>query len=387
MKKKIAILGSTGSIGITTLNIIKKDKKNFDIYLLTTNRKALKIFRQSKEFNVKNVIITNKQKFLKWKKTFAKNKINLYNNFENFNKIFKKKIDYTINAISGIDGLIPTIKVIKFTKKIAIANKESIICGWNLIKKELKKNKTQFLPVDSEHFSIWSLIDKESKNIIDKVFITASGGPFLKWPLSKIKNASPKNALKHPNWSMGKKISIDSATMMNKVFEVIETQKIFNLPKEKIEILIHEKSYVHAIVEFKNGLKKLLAHDTNMRIPIFNTLYHNTSKTIKSNSLDIKKFNNLNFRPIDKKKFPSIKVLNRISNKDTLFETVLVSANDELVNLFLNKKISFNQIIKNLMKIINLKEFRKFRNKKPRNIKEIYNLNNSVRLKIRELCI
>ena len=387
MKKKIAILGSTGSIGKTLINIIKKDKKKFDIVLLTAEKNYSELLKQAKLFKVKNLIISDKKKYLDFiKKKNVKN-LKIYNDFDQLGSIFKKKIDYSMCAISGINGLEPTLKIIKYSKKLALANKESIICGWNLIKKELKKNKTQFLPVDSEHFSIWSLIDKESKNIIDKVFITASGGPFLKWPLSKIKNASPTKALKHPNWSMGKKISIDSATMMNKVFEVIETQKIFNLPKEKIEILIHEKSYVHAIVEFKNGLKKLLAHDTNMSIPIFNTLYHNTAKTIKSNSLDIKKFNNLNFRPIDKRKFPSIKVLNRISNKDTMFETVLVSANDELVNLFLNKKISFNQIIKNLMKIINLKEFRKFRNKKPRNIKEIYNLNNSVRLKIRELCI
>ena len=387
MKKKIAILGSTGSIGKTLINIIKKDKKKFDIVLLTAEKNYSELLKQAKLFKVKNLIISDKKKYLDLIKKKSVKNLRIYNNFDQLDSILKKKIDYSMCAISGINGLEPSLRIIKYSKKLALANKESIICGWNLIKKELKKNKTQFLPVDSEHFSIWSLIDKESKNIIDKVFITASGGPFLKWPLSKIRNASPKNALKHPNWSMGKKISIDSATMMNKVFEVIETQKIFNLPKEKIKILIHEKSYVHAIVEFKNGLKKLLAHDTNMRIPIFNTLYHNTAKTIKSNSLDIKKFNNLNFRLIDKKKFPSIKVLNRISNKDTMFETVLVSANDELVNLFLNKKISFNQIIKNLMKIINLKEFRKFRNKKPRNIKEIYNLNNSVRLKIRELCI
>ena len=387
MKKKIAILGSTGSIGKTLINIIKKDKKKFDIVLLTAEKNYSELLKQAKLFKVKNLIISDKKKYLDLIKKKSVKNLKIYNNFDQLGSILKKKIDYSMCAISGINGLEPSLKIIKYSKKLALANKESIICGWSLIKKELKKNKTQFLPVDSEHFSIWSLIDKESKNIIDKVFITASGGPFLKWPLSKIKNATPKNALKHPNWSMGKKISIDSATMMNKVFEVIETQKIFNLPKEKIKILIHEKSYVHAIVEFKNGLKKLLAHDTNMRIPIFNTLYHNTAKTIKSNSLDIKKFNNLNFRPIDKRKFPSIKILNRISNKDTMFETVLVSANDELVNLFLNKKISFNQIIKNLMKIINLKEFRKFRNKKPRNIKEIYNLNNSVRLKIRELCI
>ena len=387
MKKKIAILGSTGSIGKSLINIIKKDKKKFNIVLLTAEKNYSELLKQAKLFKVKNLIISDKKKYLDLIKKKSVKNLKIYNNFDHLGSILKKKIDYSMCAISGINGLEPSLRIIKYSKKLALANKESIICGWNLIRKELKKNKTQFLPVDSEHFSIWSLIDKESKNIIDKVFITASGGPFLKWPLSKIKNASPKNALKHPNWSMGKKISIDSATMMNKVFEVIETQKIFNLPKEKIEILIHEKSYVHAIVEFKNGLKKLLAHDTNMRIPIFNTLYHNTTKTIKSNSLDIKKFNNLNFKPIDKKKFPSIKILNRISNKDTMYETVLVSANDELVKLFLDKKISFNQIINILIKIINLKEFRKFRNKKPRNIKEIYNLNNSVRLKIRELCI
>ena len=135
MKKKIAILGSTGSIGNTTLGIIKKDKKNFNIILLSTNSSAAKIFKQSKEFNVKSVIITDKVKYLAWKKKFIRNKINIYNNFENFNKIFKGKIDYTINAISGIDGLEPTIRVIEFTKKIAIANKSPIICGWNLINK------------------------------------------------------------------------------------------------------------------------------------------------------------------------------------------------------------------------------------------------------------
>ena len=134
-----------------------------------------------------------------------------------------------MSAISGIDGLDPTLKIIKKTKKIAIANKESIICGWNLIDKELKKNKTKFIPVDSEHFSIWSLVKYYNYKFIDKIYITASGGPFLKWPVSKIKKVSPEKALKHPNWSMGKKISIDSATMMNKVFEVIETQRIFDL--------------------------------------------------------------------------------------------------------------------------------------------------------------
>ena len=375
MKKKIAILGSTGSIGITTLNIIKKDKKNFDIHLLTTNSNALKIFKQSKEFNVKNVIITNKQKCLKWKKTFAKNKINLYNNFENFNKIFKKKIDYTINAISGIDGLIPTIKVIKFTKKIAIANKESIICGWNLIKKELDKNSTNFIPVDSEHFSIFKLIADNSTSQIKKIIITASGGPFLNKKINnKIKISE---ALNHPNWKMGKKITIDSSPMMNKVFEVIEAQKIFNINLSKIDILINPNSYLHAIVIFKNGIIKMLAHETKMDIPIFNSIYDENHK-IKFNTknLDIIKLNKLNLSKVNQSKFKSLKVLKLIPKKHSLFETILISLNDELVNMFLNNKIGYNKIIFYLIKIINFKIFKKYCNVTPSSVEQIFKVRN-----------
>ena len=293
------------------------------------------------------------------------------------------------NSIVGLDGLEPTLKIIKKTKKIAIANKESIICGWNLINKELKKNKTKFIPVDSEHFSIWSLVKNYNYKFIDKIYITASGGPFLKWPNKKLKKVTPEKALKHPNWSMGKKISIDSATMMNKVFEVIETQRIFNLEKSKIKILIHDKSYIHAIVQFKNGLKKILVHDTNMEIPIFNTLYDsiNETKFLKSRNLDIGKLNNLDLKSLDKKKFPLIKILDKMSNKSSLLETVLISANDELVNLFLKKKISYIGLQKNLLRILNLPEFKAFRKKIPKNINEINKLNNYVRLKIKELCI
>ena len=389
MKKKIAILGSTGSIGKTLINIIKQDKKNFEIVLLSADENYKELLKQAKFFKVKNLIITNENSFNKVKKHKFSKKINIYNNFNNLRKIFKKKVDYTMSSISGIQGLKPTIEIIKFTNKIAIANKEAIICGWDLIQKELKKNKTKFIPVDSEHFSIWSLVKNYDYKFIDKIYITASGGPFLKWPLNKIKKVTPEKALKHPNWSMGKKISIDSATMMNKVFEVIETQRIFNLEKSKIKILIHDKSYIHAIVQFKNGLKKILAHDTNMKIPIFNTLYDskNETKFLKSRNLDINKLNNLNLKSLDENKFPLIKILDKMSNKASLLETVLISANDELVNLFLKKRISYVGLQKNLLRILNLPEFRAFRKKIPKNINEINKLNNYVRLKIKELCI
>ncbi len=387
MKKKIAILGSTGSIGKSLINIIKNDKKNFDIVLLTAEKNYELLLKQAKIFNVKNLIISDKKSFNILKKKNSNNKFRIFNNLDSLNKIFKKKIDYTMSSISGLQGLKPTLDMIRYSKKIAVANKEAIICGWNLIEVALKKNKTEFIPVDSEHFSIWSLLNKNENDTIDKVYITASGGPFLKWSKKKIKNVSPEKALKHPNWSMGKKISIDSASMMNKVFEVIETQRIFNLPKSKVHILIHEKSYVHAIVEFKNGLKKILAHDTNMTIPIFNTIYNSGKRKLKSKNLDIENLNNLNFQSIDKKKFPLIKILKNIPENNSLFETALITINDYFVYKFLSKKINFEKMIFMINKISNIKEFQKFKKIKPKNIKEIYNLRDYVSFKIKSLGI
>jgi len=236
--------------------------------------------------------------------------------------------------------------------------------------------------VDSEHFSIWSLINNNKNNIYEKIYITASGGPFRKFSLKKFSNISIKDALNHPNWSMGKKISIDSATMMNKVFEVIEAKKIFDLKYSQLEILIHPKSYLHAIVKFNNGLSKLLIHDTKMSIPIFNSLYLNNNKKIKSQKININILNDLDLKKVDKFRFPVLKILNNLNEKDSLFETIIVSANDKLVNLFLSGKIRFIDISNILLKICNMSQFTKYKSKKPKNIDEINNLVDYVSLKI-----
>ena len=387
--KKIAIFGSTGSIGSTLLNVIKKDKKTFNVKLLTADKNYKKIIKQAKFFNVKNIIVTNNNSYLITKNLLKNTKIKVYNNFDTLNKIFNinNKIDYTMCAISGFQGLKPTLNIIKYTKTIAIANKESIICGWNLIKKDLKKHRTKFIPVDSEHFSIWSLIRNEKKNSFEKIYITASGGPFRKFSLKKFKNISINDALKHPNWSMGKKISIDSATMMNKVFEIIEAKKIFNLNFNQLEILVHPKSYLHAIVKFNNGLSKLLVHDTNMTIPIFNSIYDNSEKKIISKKINIEILNNLNLKKVDNIRFPVVKILKKFSENDSLFETIVVSANDKLVSLFLNNKIKFIDISIILLKICSLKEFNKFKLIAPKNIDEINDLADYVSLKIDSLGI
>ena len=384
LKKKIAILGSTGSIGKNLLNIIAKDKKNFEVILLTANKNYRELLKQSKIFKVKNLIIKNKISFKLIKKLNKDKSINIFNNFNCFNKVFKKKVDYIMSSIIGLDGLEPTFNSIKYTKKIAIANKESLICAWEIIKKELKKNKTEFVPVDSEHFSLWYGLKNLTKKNIDKIYITASGGPFLNIPKQKLENVKIKEALNHPNWKMGEKISIDSATMINKIYEVIEAKNIFDIPYNKIKIIIHPKSYVHAIIKSKNGMIKIIAHDTTMKVPIFNTLFFNSSKSIKSRPLDIKVLNNLNLNEVDQSRYPMIKILSFLSDQHSLYDTVIVTTNDVLVDLFLNKVIKFTQIQKKLFSILKKREFLKYKKVFPKNIKQILELNKYVRLKVLE---
>ena len=387
MKKKIAILGSTGSIGKNLINILKNDKKNFEVVLLSSNKNYKELLNQAKIFNVKNLIINNKNVFNKVKLKTNLQKINIFNNFSKIDDIFDKKIDYVMSAITGIDGLVPTLKIIQHTKNIAIANKEAIICGWPLIKKKLDYYSTNFYPVDSEHFSIWYALNNNSSQKIEKLFITASGGSLLNVPQKKLKYLKLKDVLKHPNWKMGKKITIDSSTMMNKVFEVIEAKNIFSMLYKDISILIHPSSYVHAIVKFNNGMTKIIVHDTTMKVPIFNTIYSKSEKKLKSKELNLDKLNNLNFTKVDLKKFPLVKILKILPKKCSLFETVLVATNDELVNLYLKNKIKYTDISQNFFKIINLNEFKKYKKIKIKKVESVLELNEYVRFKINSISI
>tara|TARA_B100001057_G_scaffold367913_1_gene371320 strand:- start:5020 stop:6171 length:1152 start_codon:yes stop_codon:yes gene_type:complete len=382
MKKKIAIFGSTGSIGKSLLNIIDKDEKNFKIIFLSAKKNYKELLNQAKRFGVKNIVITDIESYEIAKKK-AEKRIKIFNNFKCLSKIFKTKIDYTMNSIVGIDGLKPTLDMIKFTKKIVIANKESIVCGWSLIEKKLIRYKTKFVPVDSEHFSIWFALKNEDINNIEKIYLTASGGPFLNTSQSKLKKIKISEALNHPNWNMGKKISIDSATMMNKVFEIIEAKNIFKLDYKKLSILTHPKSYLHAIIKFKNGLVKTILHDTTMTIPIQNTLYEKNNKSFNSKNLDLETLNNLDLKEVNAKRFPVIKILKNLPMKNSLYETVLVATNDKLVEFYLEGRIEYNQIYPKLWRFINDKKFKKYKRIRPKNLENILNLNEYVRLKIK----
>ena len=381
MKKKIAILGSTGSIGENTLDLIRKDKENFDIILLTANKNYKRLIKQADEFKAKNILIFDDKYYEYTKEKLKYKKINVFSRKNELSEIFDRKIDYTMCAISGLDGLKPTLEAIKISKTIGIANKESIICGWYLIIKKLKKYDTKFIPIDSEHFSIWNLTREYSNDDIEEIILTASGGPFLNSSIRYQKKVTPEKTVIHPNWKMGKKISVDSANLMNKIFEVMEANRMFNFDLEKYKILIHPQSYVHAIIKFKNGLIKMLLHDVDMKIPIFNSIYDDKLKYIASKKINSKTLNNLNFYEVDKTKFPSIKLLKKISKENTLYDTVITIANDELVKLFLQNKISLRQVVTNLIKIINLKEYKKYFSKKPTSLNEIHKVRKLVRLK------
>jgi len=375
MKKKICILGSTGCIGLATLKIISKDKKNFDVILLSGNSNYKLLISQAAKFKPKYIYSNNFLLIKKIRYFCEKNKVAI---ISDLNQLKNIKFDITVSAISGIAGLLPTLNIIKFSKKILIANKESIICGWKFIYKELKKYNCSFAPVDSEHFSISNLIQNKNINLIKNIYLTASGGPFFSKKIN-LKKVTPAQAVKHPNWKMGKKISIDSANLMNKILEIIEACLIFNLPINKFKIIIHPQSLIHAIIEFRNGLSSMLYHNNDMKIPLANCLYDNLY--INSESSDKFSFEKkLSFYNPNIKKFPSIKIL-RFTN--VLNETgfILINVLNEIfVEKFLKNKILFTDIVYKLLEILRSRAVKIYlKNKKIRHINDVFKAYNYCR--------
>ena len=374
MKKKIAILGSTGSIGSTTFKIIDKKKFFFNVTLLSARNNYNLICKQINKYKPRYFIITNPSVYKKVRNKFKNKTTKILDNYDEIR--LRKKIDISISAIPGIAGLLPTLKILKSTKKLLLANKESVICGWNLIRNQSKKFRTKIIPIDSEHFSILKIIENFNINEIKKIFITASGGPFLNYKPYQFKQIKINDALKHPKWKMGKKISIDSSTLMNKILELIEAQKLFNIPSKKLDIIIHPNSLVHATVLFKNGLTKMLYHQTTMMIPIANAIFdgkldiHNFYKKKNVNRNEIE---NLIFKKVDPKIFPVIKLKDRV-NEYPSTSIIINATNEALVNQFLNKNITYNDIIKGIKFILNDRNYKKYAVKKPKTINQILDI-------------
>ncbi len=385
IKKKIAILGSTGSIGKNSLDVINTNRKKFKILLLSANSNYSEIIRQIKKYKPKFFVVSNFVTFQKIKRKFQNKKTIILNEFSRVP--IKLKFDITIAAIVGIAGLEPTIQFTKNSKKILLANKESIICGWHIISNIIKKKNTKVVPIDSEHFSIQQLTNSYKDADIKKIYITASGGPFLKKPLNSFKKIKPKDAFKHPNWSMGKKISIDSSNLMNKILELIEAYKLFIFNPKKYEIIIHPQSLIHAIVVFKNGLSKFLYHETDMKIPISNAIYENKiniENIVKKKNNFLFKLKNLKFEKVDKKRFPIVTLVNNkfISKSAPI---ILNASNEVLVDCFIKNKIPYNGIFEILKRVFKDRDFTKYAVKKTPSIYEIYKIDKWARDKTWQL--
>ena len=370
-KKTIAILGSTGSIGQSTLELIKKSNE-FEVKLLFANKNYFKIINQIRIFKPSIVIVNNENIFLKIKKKYQKKKIVVLNSITYIQK-YISKVDVTVSAIPGIAGLEPTVLFTKISRKILLANKEAIICGWHLIKRNSIKYKTELVPIDSEHFSINMLLKNYSKDQVEKIYITASGGPFLKLNTNKFKNIKPKDAVKHPKWNMGKKISVDSATLMNKVLEITEALKLFPFSLKQYEIIIHPDSLIHAIIKLKNGTSVLLYHLPDMKIPIGNALFQDFNYksffSLKNNTYN--KIQNLNFSLVDKKKFPAVSLIPAMNSRKSS-AIIINAANEIFVDEFLKKNINFNDIVGYLKLVLRDKSYIKTSNMPANSVKNIY---------------
>lgn len=349
MKKKILILGSTGSIGNNTCSVIREFNKDFEIAGISTNSKIDILQKQIKEFNPKIVHISSKEALNNFKNT--KNKINVY---EGSIAEFVRDTDFDIlvNALTGYAGFLPTIEAIKKGKTIALANKETLVVGGDIIINELlKKYNASLIPIDSEHSAIFQILRHFKDAQISKVIITASGGPFFKTPKEELKNVTVEMALKHPTWKMGGKITIDSATMMNKGFEVIEAHHLFNLDYDKIETIIHPQSLIHSMVEFVDGEIYAQIGKNDMRLPIQHALTYPEIINTPFEKLKLHEHSEINFYKMDFDKFIMLKLAYECGKKGGLYPCILNAANEICVYSFLEKKIGFTDIFDIVHKI------------------------------------
>ncbi len=345
MKKKIAILGSTGSIGEQTLNVIQQHPDRFEVEVLTANENVEKLTKQAIEFQPNIVVIANENKYSELSKNLENTDIKVFAGKESLADIVEMdSVDVVLNALVGFSGLIPTIRAARYNKQIALANKETLVVGGNIIMREIKESKSSIIPVDSEHSAIFQCLMGELPASLKKIILTASGGPFRTKDITEFKNITPKQALKHPNWNMGAKVSIDSATMMNKGLEVIEARWLFGLGADKIDVVVHPQSIVHSMVVFEdNSIKAQLGHP-DMRLPIQFALSYPERLASDFKDFDFTDYPSLNFEKPDINKFPNLQLAYDALRKGGNMSCILNAANEIAVEAFLKEKISFIQI-------------------------------------------
>lgn len=351
MKKNVFVMGSTGSIGVQSLDVISKSNSHKVIGLSCYSNSEL-LLDQIKEHRPQIVAIDKIDSSHELFDYCHHNDIKVYNGENSSSKIPFQNIDLAINAIVGTSGLKPTVELIKNGIDIALSNKESLVLGGHFIMPLAKKNNVKIIPVDSEHSAIFQCLHGESHSDLKKIILTGSGGPFLEKPLSEFDLIAPAQALKHPNWNMGKKISIDSATMMNKALELVEALWLFDIDIEQIEITIHPQSIIHSMVEFIDGSYKAHLGTPDMKVPIQYALTYPARKTLAIDSLDLSDLS-LAFQSPDYKRYPILGLVHELIKLGGNRVAVMSIANDYIVQKFLDEKISFNQIFILTKEVVN----------------------------------
>lgn len=346
-KKRVAILGSTGSIGTQALEVIAEQKQHFEVEVLTANNNAELLIKQAVQFQPNAVVITNEDKYQQVKNALFEHDIKVYAGIDAMCQIVQTStVDIVLTAMVGYSGLKPTIAAIEAGKTIALANKETLVVAGELITKLAYEKGVSIYPVDSEHSAIFQCLVGEFHNPIEKIYLTASGGPFRGKTTNDLLGVTKEQALKHPNWDMGAKITIDSATLMNKGLEVIEAKWLFNLKPEQIDVVVHPQSIVHSIVQFEDGSMKAQMGLPDMKLPIQYALGY--PNRLKSNfkRFDFSNFASLTFEKPDLNTFGNLGLAFEALNKGGNFACSLNAANEIAVDAFLKDKIKFLDIAK-----------------------------------------
>ncbi|MBE6303783.1 MAG: 1-deoxy-D-xylulose-5-phosphate reductoisomerase [Bacteroidales bacterium] len=344
-KRVIAVLGSTGSIGTQTLQVVEEHPECFEVYALTANERVEGLIEQARKFLPEAVVIANEEKYEQLKEALQDLPIKVYAGYESVCQIVQSQpIDIVVTALVGFAGLRPTIEAIKAGKAIALANKETMVVAGELINELAIKHQVPILPVDSEHSAIFQCLAGESDNRVEKIILTASGGPFRTFSKEQLESVTKEQALKHPNWNMGAKITIDSASMMNKGLEVIEARWLFGVKPEEIEVVVHPQSVIHSMVQFADGAVKAQLGTPDMRLPIMYALSYPTRLPSSFERLNFATMKELTFEQPDTERFPNLQLAYHALTMGGNMPCVLNAANEVCVSAFLSDKIKFTEM-------------------------------------------
>ena len=357
-RRKIAILGSTGSIGTQALDVISRHADRFEAYVLVANNSVELLVKQAREMMPEVVVIGNKDKYNQLKDALADLPIKVWFGVEAIEEVVRdENIDLVLTAMVGISGLKPTISAIKAGRAIALANKETLVVAGELIASLALKHRVAILPVDSEHSAIFQCLNGEGSNRIDKILLTASGGPFRTFTADQLTKVTKKQALNHPNWNMGMKVTIDSSTLMNKGFEMIEAKWLFGVEPSKIEVLIHPQSIIHSMVQFEDSTIMAQLGQPDMRAPIQYAFSYPERLKLEMEEVDFLKLSQLTFEAPDMDRFPNLKYAYEAIEKGGNMPCILNAANEVAVSLFLKEQIGFIQMSNLIEKVMNKSSF------------------------------